>query len=96
MVSYDVLVAHNRAAPETLHTLTGLSLPLFIKMHRIAALIRLRRNQPGGRWTDEALVDIAQSAEEIENELKEDKRKMAALVVGESGATTSAPWLIVS
>jgi transcriptional activator protein UGA3 len=87
MVSYDVLDSYSRTtAPETLHTLTGLSLPLFGKIHRIAALVRQRRTKHrSATWSDEALIDIVQSATRLEAELKEEKHRLDALILGELG-----------
>jgi hypothetical protein len=69
------------------NTLTGLSLPLFAIMHRIAAMIRCRVEITGGEgaslgWSDDGLLDVTRSAEIIEEDLRQEKKQMEDLVRG--------------
>ena len=64
-----------------LNTLTGVCLPLFIKMYRIARLTKHRRETKA--WGDEGLIDIVADAEELEVELQAEKKRMDELVQGE-------------
>jgi len=64
-----------------LNTLTGVCLPLFIKMYRIARLTKLRREATV--WGDEDLIDFVTAAEELEVELQAEKKRMDELVQGE-------------
>lgn len=93
ILPYTVVSAFSRPASDNLHTLTGVSLPLFCKMYRIAALVRQRRSKRSGKasssasasgaWSDDGLVDMVRSAEELEAELAEEKKRMDALVICE-------------
>jgi hypothetical protein len=63
-----------------LNTLTGVCLPLFIKMYRIARLAKHRRVTKA--WGDEGLIDIVTDADELEVELQAEKKRMDELVQG--------------
>lgn len=63
-----------------LNTLTGVCLPLFIKMYRIARLTKHRRERA---WGDKGLFDIVADAEELQIELQAEKKRMDELVQGE-------------
>lgn len=69
---------------EALNTLTGASLPLFSTMHRLAALVRQRRERRGKGWSDENLFDAIQRATELEKDLANEKERLDALVLGTS------------
>lgn len=84
MIPSKTLEAHSASALDTLHTLTGVSLPLFSKIYRIAALIQQRRGKVGG-WSDEGLMDLIQPCGEIEEELREEKLRLDGLVLGKLG-----------
>ena len=74
-----------RSHPESLHSLTGVSLPLFSRIHRVAALHRQRRAfGPMALWTDDQLLDHVQAASVIEEELMEDKRHLDRILHGTS------------
>ncbi|KGB74687.2 transcriptional activator [Cryptococcus deuterogattii R265] len=66
---------------EALNTLTGASLPLFSTMHRLAALVRQRRERRGKGWSDENLFDAIQRATELEKDLANEKERLDALVL---------------
>jgi hypothetical protein len=82
ILPYSVVSTFSGPAVENLHTLTGVSLPLFCKMHRIASLARGRRAKRNVAWSDDELVDVVRSADELEQELKDEKTRMDALVAG--------------
>jgi transcriptional activator protein UGA3 len=83
ILQYTGVSAFSRPASDKFHTLTGVSLPLFCKISRIAALVRQRHSKRNGAWSDDDLVDMVRSAEELETELAEDKTRMDALVICE-------------
>jgi hypothetical protein len=78
LIPYDTLQLFSSQAVHHLNTLTGACLPLFIKMHRIASLTKRCRFRQ--TWNDDALVDTVQEAETIEIELKDEKKRMDAMV----------------
>jgi hypothetical protein len=85
IIEYSVLSAYGRLVPSLVNTLTGLSLPLFAIMHRIAAMIRCRLEVTSGEslssgWSDDGLLDITRSAETVEEDLRSEKRHMEDLV----------------
>ncbi|WWC61542.1 uncharacterized protein I303_104126 [Kwoniella dejecticola CBS 10117] len=81
MVPKSLAQKYSRAGLDTLHTLTGVSLPLFSRMHRLAELIRLRRSRKGKGWSDEHLLDVVKPALQIEAELNEEKTRLDELVL---------------
>lgn len=88
IIQYPVLAAYGRLVPSLVHTLTGLSLPLFSIMHRVAVMIRSRlaitvADGPGGGWSDDGLLDITRDAEGVEEDLRSEKRYMDDLVACE-------------
>ncbi|WWD17573.1 hypothetical protein CI109_102014 [Kwoniella shandongensis] len=80
MVPNSIASHHSSTALETLHTLTGVSLPLFSTMHRVAALVRQRRSRRGKGWSDEDLLDVVQPALDLEAALTEEKKRLDHLV----------------
>lgn len=88
MVSQEVITRYSASASESLHSLTGVSLPVFTKIHRIAALHRQRREHGAlDVWSDDQLLDLVRAAEEIEGELREEKRRLDAVLQGTSTAS---------
>nr|XP_019046014.1 hypothetical protein I302_04754 [Kwoniella bestiolae CBS 10118]OCF24944.1 hypothetical protein I302_04754 [Kwoniella bestiolae CBS 10118] len=81
MIPKSIAQKYSRAGLDTLHTLTGVSLPLFSRMHRLAELIRLRRSRRNKGWSDEHLLDVVKPALQIEAELNEEKLRLDALVI---------------
>lgn len=81
MVSHAVMSRFSPSASESLHGLTGVSLPLFSKIHRIAALHKQRRDI-GNEWTDDQLLDLVRTAEAIEAELRDEKRRLGDVLRG--------------
>nr|XP_019010670.1 uncharacterized protein I206_03972 [Kwoniella pini CBS 10737]OCF49451.1 hypothetical protein I206_03972 [Kwoniella pini CBS 10737] len=81
MVPKSIAQKYSRAGLDTLHTLTGVSLPLFSRMHRLAELIRLRRSRKDKGWSDEHLLDVVKPALQIEAELNEEKTRLDELVL---------------
>ncbi|WRT66087.1 uncharacterized protein IL334_003040 [Kwoniella shivajii] len=81
MIPKSIAQKYSRAGLDTLHTLTGVSLPLFSRMHRLAELIRLRRSRQGKGWSDEHLLDVVKPALQIEAELNEEKTRLDELVL---------------
>ncbi|WVR07312.1 hypothetical protein IAU60_004353 [Kwoniella sp. DSM 27419] len=78
----DAIVQHfSGTGLDTLHTLTGVSLPLFSRMHRLSGLHRLRRSRKGKGWSDEDLVDVVQPALALEAELAVEKKRLDDLVL---------------
>lgn len=53
-------------------------------MHRLAALVRQRRERSGKGWSDENLFDAIQRATELEKDLTNEKKRLDALVLGTS------------
>lgn len=72
------------------HTLTGLSLPIFITMYRIAGLIRKKRDRAsqslreGIAWSYEDLADLVREAEKIQQDLDNEKRLIDEVIESES------------
>ncbi|KAK6910371.1 hypothetical protein I203_104403 [Kwoniella mangroviensis CBS 8507] len=81
MIPKSIAQKYSRAGLDTLHTLTGVSLPLFSRMHRLAELIRLRRSRRHKGWSDEHLLDVVKPALQIEAELNEEKIRLDGLVI---------------
>ncbi|TYJ53754.1 hypothetical protein B9479_005592 [Cryptococcus floricola] len=83
MVPEALIKHYHPSSLETLHTLTGASLPLFSTMHRIASLVRQRRAKRGKRawWSDEELMDVVTPARELERVLEDEKKRLDALVL---------------
>ncbi|CED83530.1 Protein of unknown function DUF3468 [Phaffia rhodozyma] len=86
IVASSLLAEAACKSPNSVYTLTGLSLPVFVRMHQTAELIRERRaNQFGGvdkdgTWTDERLLDMVQKAQKLESELQLEKDKASVLI----------------
>lgn len=87
IIPYDTLQLFSSQAVHHLNTLTGACLPLFIKMHRIASLTKRCRGRR--EWNDDTLVDTVEEAETLENELKEEKKRMDAMVQREPAPSLS-------
>ncbi|ORY27123.1 fungal-specific transcription factor domain-domain-containing protein [Naematelia encephala] len=81
MVPEVIVNQYCRTGLETLNTLTGASLPLFAKMHRIAALVHQRRSKRGKGWSDDDLLDVVQPAMELEEALTKEKKRLDELVI---------------
>ncbi|KAK8858953.1 hypothetical protein IAR55_003184 [Kwoniella newhampshirensis] len=81
MVPESIANHHSRTGMETLHTLTGVSLPLFSTMHRVAELVRRRRAKRGKGWSDEDLLDSVKPALNLEAALTEEKTRLDHLVM---------------
>ena len=47
-------------------------------MHRIAELTKISRKRE--RWDDESLIDIVAAAERLEEELREEKRRLDGMI----------------
>lgn len=93
MLPYSIVAAQSQTSLDALHTLTGVNLPLFAKMYRIAAAHRQRRSYVAG-INDEALLDTVRFADELEVELHDEKRRLDALVLGKldsRGIRANAP-----
>ncbi|OCF31007.1 hypothetical protein I316_07278 [Kwoniella heveanensis BCC8398] len=81
MIPDSIVQHYSGTGLDTLHTLTGVSLPLFSRMHRLSALHRLRRSKKGKGWSDENLVDVVQPAMVLEAELQAEKKRLDELVL---------------
>ncbi|WVQ77263.1 hypothetical protein IAR50_006947 [Cryptococcus sp. DSM 104548] len=83
MVPEALIKHYHSSSLETLHTLTGASLPLFSTMHRIASLVRQRRAKrgKGAGWSDEELMDVVTPARALEKVLDDEKKRLDALVL---------------
>ncbi|WVF71737.1 hypothetical protein IAT40_006545 [Kwoniella sp. CBS 6097] len=81
MIPDSIVQHYSGTGLDTLHTLTGVSLPLFSRMHRLSALHRLRRSKKGKGWSDENLVDVVQPALVLEIELQAEKKRLDELVL---------------
>lgn len=84
------------------HTLTGLSLPIFITMYRIAGLIRKKRDRAsqslreGIAWSYEDLADLVREAEKIQQDLDNEKRLIDEVIESESRQSPRSLQLIVA
>ena len=71
------------------HTLTGLSLPIFITMYRIAGLIRKKRDRAsqslreGTAWSMDELTGLVREAEKIQQDLDNEKRLIDEVIESE-------------
>ena len=97
---YSVLLTYSNPSSDYLNTLTGACFPVFCRFNRIATLASQRRQKSRGQstrrpgdesvlWSDEELYDLVSSAREIEEELKEDKKQMEAMVKSKLPASIS-------
>jgi len=80
-----VVIAYAAPAQDGVHTLSGVALPILCKLHRIASMVRRRRRKTksGSTWSDEELVDVVRAAEDMQDELKEEKKRMDALILSQ-------------
>jgi hypothetical protein len=44
---------------------------------------RRRKTKSGSMWSDEDLVDVVRAAEDMQDELKEEKKRMDALILSQ-------------
>jgi hypothetical protein len=84
-MSDSTLFAYSQPAIDSLHTLCGVGLQCFCIMHKIAGLIR-RRRQFKDTWSDDGLADLVQDAEHIEQELEAERVRLDALIKSEMGS----------
>lgn len=89
ILNYDVLASYSHVNPTMVHTLTGLALPIFIIMYRIAGLIRKKRDRAtqslreGTSWRYDELVDLVSEAENIQQDLDTEKRLIDEIIESE-------------
>lgn len=84
MVPYSLILKHAQGQLDAVHTLTGVNLPVFCKMYRVIELIRRRRQASSGGnvQNSHALLEVVGSAEQLEEELEEERQRVEALVKG--------------
>ncbi|PWN48811.1 hypothetical protein IE53DRAFT_398972 [Violaceomyces palustris] len=95
VVPTGILSAYSLKSPQIVRTLTGLSLPLLLTIHQIGQLIRERRSRikiarcdddertwkgTAARFSDEDLLTVIREAQKLEQDLVQEKERMALLV----------------
>jgi hypothetical protein len=71
-----------RTRLKTLTPAMGISFSLLGLMYRVTELVRRRRTLRGTTWDDDQHVDIVQAAEDLQDLLRDEKKRLDALVKG--------------
>lgn len=78
----DALSLLSQAARNSLTPLLGISFPLLDLIKRSIDVLRRRRSLNGKTWDDDEHLDMVQAADELQDELRDEKKRLDVLTKG--------------